>query len=137
MAGYRELKRLKERYSLLEEWYGAEFAMTEFAASSHTPQARSIADLLPDVLKDVKSPEAGKLLQVETVWNEIVGGAIARFVKPGYFRGDEFFVEVAHNALIQELQSVTGDMLAQINKKMGEGFCSKVTLVCSGSRGRC
>ena len=88
------------------------------------------------MLKDVKSPEAGKLMQVETVWNEIVGGAIARFVKPGYFRGDEFFVEVAHNALIQELQSVTGDMLAQINRKMGKGFCSKVTLVCSGSRAR-
>ena len=62
MANHRELKRLKERYSLLRDWYGAEFAMTEFSASSHTPQARSIADVLPEVLKDVKSPEAGKLL---------------------------------------------------------------------------
>ena len=58
MASWREIKRLKERYSLLEEWYGSEFAMTEFSASSHTPQARSIADLLPEVLKDVKAPEA-------------------------------------------------------------------------------
>ena len=134
MANYRELKRLKERYSLLQEWYGSEFAMTEFAAASHTPQAKSIAELLPDVLKDVKSPEAGKLLQVENMWNEIIGGSFARFVRPGYFRDDEFFVEVSHSALIQELQPIVKTMQEQINKKLGENFCSKVTLVCSGSR---
>lgn len=136
MASWREVKRLKERYSLLEEWYGSEFAMTEFAAPSHTPQARSIADLLPEVLKDVKAPEAGKLLQVQNLWQEIIGSAFARYVTPGYFRGDELFVEVGHSALIQELQPITGTMLQQINKKLGEGFCSKVTLVCSGSRPR-
>ena len=134
MAGHRELKRLKERYSLLRDWYGAEFAMTEFAASSHTPQARSIADVLPEVLKDVKSPEAGKLLQVENMWHEIIGESFARFVRPGYFRGDEFFVEVSHNALIQELQPIVKNMQEQINSKLGPGFCAKVTLVCSGSR---
>ena len=136
MASWREVKRLKERYSLLEEWYGSEFAMTEFAAPSHTPQARSIADLLPEVLKDVKAPEAGKRLQVQNLWQEIIGPAFARYVTPGYFRGDELFVEVGHSALIQELQPITGTMLQQINKKLGEGFCSKVTLVCSGSRPR-
>jgi predicted nucleic acid-binding Zn ribbon protein len=134
MANHRELKRLKERYSLLRDWYGAEFAMTEFSASSHTPQARSIADVLPEVLKDVKSPEAGKLLQVENMWHEIIGESFARFVRPGYFRGDEFFVEVSHNALIQELQPIVKTMQEQINSKLGSGFCSKVTLVCSGSR---
>ena len=134
MSRWQELKRLKERYSLLEEWYGSEFAMTEFAASSHTPQAKSIAELLPDVLKDVKSPEAGKLLQVENMWNEIIGASFARFVRPGYFREDEFFVEVSHSALIQELQPIVKTMQEQINKKLGENFCSKVTLVCSGSR---
>ena len=136
MANYRELKRLKERYSLLEEWYGSEFAMTEFSASSHTPQARSIADLLPDVLKEVKSPEAGKLLQVQNLWNEIIGNAFTRYVTPGYFRGDELFVEVGHSALIQELQGIVGTVCARINRKLGPDFCSKVTLVCSGSRKR-
>lgn len=136
MASWREIKRLKERYSLLEEWYGPDFAMTEFSAPSHTPQAKSIADLLPDVLKDVKAPEAGKLLQVQNLWNEIIGAAFARYVSPGYFREDELFVEVSHSALIQELQPITGTMCQQINKKLGAGFCSKVTLVCSGSRKR-
>lgn len=136
MANRRELKRLKERYSLLADWYGSEFAMTEFSASSHTPQARSIADILPDVLKDVKSPEAGKLLQIQNLWKDIIGAAFARYVTPGYFRGDELFVEVGHSALIQELQPITGTMLKEINKKLGEGFCSKVTLVCAGSRPR-
>ena len=134
MADHRELKRLRERYSLLQEWYGSEFAMTEFAASSHTPQARSIADILPEVLKDVKSPEAGKLLQVEHLWKEIIGESFVRFVRPGYFRGDEFFVEVSHSALIQELQPIVKTMQQAINKKLGSNFCSKVTLVCSGSR---
>ena len=136
MSRWQELKRLKERYSLLEEWYGSEFAMTEFSASTHTPQARSIAELLPDVLKDVKAPEAGKLLQVQNAWQEIIGAAFARYVSPGYFKGDELFVEVGHSALIQELQPITGTMCQQINKKLGEGFCSKVTLVCGGSRPR-
>ena len=136
MAGYRELKRLKERYSLLEEWYGSEFAMTEFSAAAHTPQARSIADLLPDVLKEVKSPEAGKLLQVQNLWNEIIGNAFTRYVTPGYFRGDELFVEVSHSALIQELQGIVGTIRSRINSKLGENFCAKVTLVFSGSKKR-
>lgn len=134
MANWRELKRLRERYSLLEDWYGAEFAMTEFSASSHTPQAKSVAELLPDVLKEVKAPEAGKLLQVQNLWKEIIGAPFARYVTPGYFREDELFVEVSHSALIQELQPVTSKMLEEINRKLGADFCSKVTLVCSGSR---
>ena len=87
MAGYRELKRLKERYSLLEDWYGADCAMTEFSAASHTPQARSLAELLPEVLKEVKAPEASKLLQVQSLWEPIIGSAFLKYVAPGYFKG--------------------------------------------------
>ena len=136
MANWRELKRLKERYSLLEEWYGADFAMTEFSAASHTPQAKSIADLLPEVLKDVKAPEAGKLLQVQNLWHEIIGTGFARYVAPGYFKGDELYVEVSHSALIQELQPITDTMQQQINRKLGENFCTKVILICGGGRKR-
>jgi hypothetical protein len=110
--------------------------MTEFSAAAHTPQARSIADLLPDVLKEVKSPEAGKLLQVQNLWSEIIGSAFTRYVTPGYFRGDELFVEVSHSALIQELQGIVDTICSRINRKLGENFCSKVTLVCSGSKKR-
>ena len=136
MAGHRELKRLKERYSLLADWYGSEFAMTEFSASSHTPQARSIADLLPDVLKEVKSPEASRLLQLQNVWESVIGSTFIRYVAPGYFKGEELFVEVSHSALIQELQPIVPTILKRINDKLGENFCSKVTLVCSGGRQR-
>ena len=136
MAGYRELKRLKERYSLLEDWYGADFAMTEFSAASHTPQARSLAELLPEVLKEVKAPEASKLLQVQSLWEPIIGSAFLKYVAPGYFKGDELFVEVSHSALIQELQPIVSAIHARINAKLGENFCTKVTLVCSGGRQR-
>lgn len=136
MANYRELKRLRERYSLLEEWYGADFAMTEFSASSHTPQARSLAELLPEVLKEVKAPEASKLLQVQSLWEPIIGSAFLKYVAPGYFKGDELFVEVSHSALIQELQPITGTICRRINERLGKDFCSKVTLVCSGGRQR-
>ena len=64
MANWRELKRLRERYSLLAEWYGGDFAVTEFAAPQHTPRARAIGELLPAVLKEVTTPEAAKLLQM-------------------------------------------------------------------------
>ena len=134
MAGRRELKRLKERYALLEEWYGPDFAMTEFAASAHTPQARPIGELLPAVLKEVKSPEAGKLLQLRNIWQEVIGPGFVRFVFPGYFRGNDLFVEVSHSALILELQPITEKIRSEINKKLGADFCAKVTLVCSGSR---
>lgn len=134
MAGYRELKRLKERYSLLEEWYGSEFAMTEFAAPSHTPQARSIGDLLPEVLKEVKAPEAGKLLQLQNVWHDLIGSGFAKYVSPGYFKGNDLYVEVGHSALILELQPIVGSLRDRINKKLGADFCAEVKLVCSGSK---
>ena len=134
MAGYRELKRLKERYSLLEEWYGSEFAMTEFAAPSHTPQARSIGDLLPEVLKEVRSPEAGKLLQLQNVWEDIIGSAFAKYASPGYFKGDELYVNVSHSALILELQPILDTLRSRINQKFSPDFCSKVTLTYSGTK---
>lgn len=134
MAGYRELKRLKERYSLLEEWYGAEFAMTEFAAPSHTPQARSISELLPEVLKEVKSPEAGKLIQLQTIWPQIIGPEFVKYASPGYFKENDLYVEVSHSALIQELQPIVSNIQERINKKSGSDFCSKVILISSGSK---
>ena len=133
MANWRELKRLRERYALLEEWYGGDFAVTEFAAPQHTPRARSVGELLPDVLKEVKAPEAGKLLRLRSIWPEVIGPAFARYVFPGFFRGDDLYVEVSHSALILELQPITEKIRLEINKKLGADFCAKVTLVCSGS----
>ena len=136
MANWRELKRLRERYALLEEWYGGDFAVTEFAAPQHTPQARPIGELLPAVLKEVRAPEAGKLLQLRNIWPEVIGPTFARYVFPGFFRGDDLYVEVSHSALILELQPITGKIRSEINKKLGADFCAKVTLVCSGSKSR-
>ncbi len=133
MANWRELKRLRERYSLLAEWYGGDFAVTEFAAPQHTPQARSIGELLPAVLKEVTTPEAVKLLQLRNIWPEVIGPAFAKYVSPGYFRGDDLFLEVSHSALILELRPITGKIRSMINKKLGADFCASVTLVCSGS----
>lgn len=133
MAGWRELKRLRERYALLEEWYGEDFAVTEFAAPQHTPRARPIGELLPEVLKEVKAPEAGKLLRLRNIWPEVIGPAFARYVFPGFFRGDDLYVEVSHSALILELQPITEKIRSEINKKLGADFCARVTLVCSGS----
>lgn len=133
MANWRELKRLRERYSLLAEWYGGDFAVTEFAAPQHTPQARSIGELLPAVLKEVTTPEAVKLLQLRNIWPEVIGPAFAKYVSPGYFRGDDLFLEVSHSALILELRPITGKIRSMINKKLGADFCASVMLVCSGS----
>ena len=46
---------------------------------------QKIGDLLSDVLKEVKAPEANKLLQVEHVWKEIIGDTFVRFVIPRLF----------------------------------------------------
>jgi len=136
VATWRELKRLRERYSLLADWYGGDFAVTEFAAPQHTPQARPIGELLPAVLKEVTTPETVKLLQLQAVWPEVIGPAFARYVSPGFFRGDDLYVEVSHSALILELQPITGKIRSEINKKLGADFCAKVTLVCSGSKSK-
>ena len=136
MANWRELKRLRERYALLAEWYGGDFAVTEFAAPQHTPQARPISELLPAVLEEVAAPEAAKLLQLRNIWTEVIGPAFSRYVSPGFFRGDDLFVEVSHSALILELRPITGKIRSEINKKLGADFCASVTLVCSGSHSR-
>ena len=136
MANWRELKRLRERYSLLAEWYGGDFAVTEFAAPQHTPRARAIGELLPAVLKEVTTPEAAKLLQLQNVWPEVIGPAFSRYVSPGFFRGDDLYVEVSHSALILELRPITEKIRSMINKKLGADFCASVTLVCSGSKSR-
>ena len=136
MANRRELKRLRERYSLLADWYGGDFAVTEFAAPQHTPQARPIGELLPAVLEQVVTPETVKLIQLRNVWPEVIGPAFARYVSPGYFRGDDLFLEVSHSALILELRPITEKIRSEINKKLGADFCARVTLVCSGSDSR-
>jgi len=136
MSSWRDVKKLRERYNLLSEWYGKNYAATEMAAHSHTPQPHALTDILPEVVSEMNAPEARKLLQLDRVWNKVIGESFARFVKPGHFKGDELFVEVRHSALVAELQPITEELRTRINAELGENFCSAIRIIASGSRPR-
>ena len=133
----RELRKLRERESLLADWYGREFAETEIAATGHSPQPVKLETVLDGVLEEFSGADTGNFLKVEKAWQNIAGAQLARFASPDGFRDGVLTLAVRHSALIAELTPSLDLIRDKVNRVLGQDFCSEVRLVASGaSRGR-
>ena len=75
MTRSQERRKLNERYLLLKEWYGKEYAKTEMAA--HTCQPTDINLIIQHECECLAAPEVGVFITLESRWREIVGEQLA------------------------------------------------------------
>ena len=100
MSKYAQIKRRREYYQMLRNWYGAERAAIEISA--HTPQAVELSSVIDSVCSDIRSPEVAHFIELESHWEKIAGPA-ARLARPARLHEGVLYLEVPHSALIREL----------------------------------
>lgn len=127
----RRLRKLhRERFGLLKEWYGEEFAASEVAAHVSTPV--SLGEGVRKLMNGLESPEKRILRILRDHWAETAGPAIARFAEPLSWKDGTLLVEVRHSALLMELQPSLELLKTAVNARLTDAECEEVKLVIAG-----
>lgn len=79
-----------------------------------------IGNVLGDVLNKFRTDSDLELTSLFTIWNNIVGQAIANNSRPAGFKGKILLVYVSSPVWIQELQYYKRDMIIKINNALGK-----------------
>ncbi|MBU1711980.1 MAG: DUF721 domain-containing protein [Proteobacteria bacterium] len=79
-----------------------------------------IGNILGDALNKFRAESDLELTGVFTIWNNVVGEAIANNSKPAGFKGKILLVYVNSPVWIQELQYYKKDMITKINDALGK-----------------
>lgn len=116
----------RQRYQLLEQWYGRERAVNEIAA--HTAQPKKIDSLIEDVLGKIRRPENGIIIRLRSQWNNVVGSMFARFTEPENLKDGVLTLKVRHSAMLVELKPSCDLIRNKINQISGREVCREVRL---------
>ena len=133
MSKYAQIKRRREYYQMLRNWYGAERAAIEISA--HTPQAVELSSVIDSACSDIRSPEVAHFIELESHWEKIAGPA-ARLARPARLHEGVLYLEVPHSAPIRELAPSLDLFQRRIASCLGDGVCASIKLVPSGSVSR-
>ena len=79
-----------------------------------------IGNILCDALNKFRADSDLELTSVFTIWNNVVGEAIANNSKPAGFKGKILLVYVSSPVWIQELQYYKKDMIIKLNDALGK-----------------
>ena len=116
----------RNRYEMLEQWYGTDRAKVEISA--HTCQPKKLDILLDEVLTGINRPENGLLIRIKTQWAKIIGPNFSRFCEPESLREEILTLKVRHSALLMELKPSCDIICRKINRELGENVCKEIRL---------
>ena len=88
------------RQRVVAQWRGIDLAPTERA---RTLRARSPADLMPAVFKDLRMDSRQAEAEVVKVWNKLLDPAIVAHAQPTGVRKGTLFVTVDSNVWLSEI----------------------------------
>lgn len=79
-----------------------------------------IGNVLDKTLRRYRNESDGELTGIWTVWNDVVGKAIAENVQPAAFKGKLLLVHVSNPIWIQHLQFEKAVIMEKINAALGK-----------------
>ncbi|MCQ2352746.1 MAG: DUF721 domain-containing protein [Victivallaceae bacterium] len=120
------LKKRRDTYRLLADWYGEERAETEIAA--HTSKPRVLGEVLKEVSSELLSPDAADFAKLETQWEAVAGKTVAKLTKVVGCVDHVVILGVRHSAMVTELRPSLDLLKNRINQVLGKDFCREVRL---------
>jgi predicted nucleic acid-binding Zn ribbon protein len=79
-----------------------------------------IGSVLGNALNKFRADSDLELTSLFTIWNNVVGEAVANNSKPAEFKGKILIVHVSSSVWLQELQYYKKEMITKINNKLGK-----------------
>lgn len=83
-------------------------------------QARSLQDILPDVVDGLEMPQSETVLVLQKAWAQLCGGPIAKHSTPGFIKDKILFVRVDHPGWLPELERIKRMLLGKIQSRFRE-----------------
>lgn len=126
----RLARKHRERFKLLREWYGDDFAAVEVAG--HVSHPVTLRRSIESLMSGLGSPELLALQQLRTQWPEIAGCDFSRFALPCAWKDGVLTLEVRHSALLRELTPSLELVREAVTKRFPDVPCSKIALTIAG-----
>ena len=79
-----------------------------------------IGNILSGVLNKFRVDQGLELASIFSLWDNVVGEAVAKNAKPAGFKGKILLVYVSSSVWIQELQYYKKDMILKLNEALGK-----------------
>ena len=89
-------------------------------AKKNTDDLKHIGNILCDVLNTFRLDPDFELTSLFSLWDDVVGEAVAKNAKPAGFKGKILLVNVVSSVWIQELQYYKKDMIRKLNEALGK-----------------
>ena len=90
------------------------------------PMPVHVADLLGDLIVDLRQSRAAPMVRLCDQWKALVGPAIAASSRPVGLKGSLLLVHVASSVWMQELDFLRADLIARINHCLPEVHISEI-----------
>ncbi|MBM4257096.1 MAG: DUF721 domain-containing protein [Deltaproteobacteria bacterium] len=87
------------------------------------------SDILGGLIPNLTNSARWREYQVWRVWEEVVGGTLARKARPNKIQNGKLFVTVASSVFMQELQFVKWRLRERLNQTLGEGTVKEIMFV--------
>ena len=85
-----------------------------------------LGNVLPNVLRSLRTGGDEQLLHVWEYWDRTVGEVIADNAQPLAFKGKLLLVEVTSSAWLHELQFLKEDIIKNLNSALGKELISEI-----------
>jgi len=86
----------------------------------NTDDFKHIGKILCDVLNTFQLDPDLELTRLFSLWDDVVGEALAKNARPAGFKGKILLVNVVSSVWIQELQYYRKDMIRKLNEALGK-----------------
>lgn len=113
------------REKVLAEWRGIDLAPLERAI---TIAARSTAEIMPDVLKELRLDQRQVELEILRVWNNLIDPVVVAHAQPTGFRKGTLFVAVDSSVWLDEIVRYRRkEILARLQHSFGRDRIKKIS----------
>jgi predicted nucleic acid-binding Zn ribbon protein len=85
-----------------------------------------IGGVLAEVLGGFRKRPEGDMTELWERWAAAVGPAVAENARPAAVKGKELVVNVSSSAWMQQLQFLKADLIAKLNRALGEERVSDI-----------
>jgi predicted nucleic acid-binding Zn ribbon protein len=96
-------------------------------------EPRPIGEALDRLVRSMGVPSVGALEKIFGNWPDVVGAEVAEHSKPVKLDGNRLTVEVADPAWASQLRWMTSEVLAALDREVGEGAVTALTVRVSNS----
>ena len=117
--------KMSSRRRVLAQWRGVDLAPLE---SAQAARARSVGDVLPRVLSDLRMDHRRAEVEIVKVWNSLLDPDIVAHAQPAGLRKGTLFVNVDSNVWLSEIVRYRRkEILVRLQHSFGQNLIQKIS----------